>query len=60
MNSDEYRAARVALGWSQKRLAEYLDRHISIISKRERGLKPITREAELAIGTASAIGGNKT
>ncbi len=53
MTAAEYRAARIALGWSQKELAEYVGRHKSIISKRECGVKPITREAELAIAGAA-------
>ena len=49
MTADEYRAKRLLLGWTQKRLAEYVGRNVSIISKRERGLKPVTRESELAL-----------
>ena len=49
MKPEEYRAARERLGLTQEQLAERLERHSSIISKRERGVKPILMEAVLAI-----------
>ena len=49
MTKEEYKALRLRMGWSHEKLAEQVGRHKSIISKRERGVKPITTEAELAI-----------
>lgn len=49
LTREEYRKARERLGLTQQELAETIGRHPSIVSKRERGLKPITKEAELSI-----------
>lgn len=49
MTADEYRRVRRSIGLTQHELADRIGRHPSIVSKRERGLKPVTREAELAI-----------
>lgn len=57
MTPKDYTALRERLGWTQQELADYVGRHVSIISRRERGEKPVTREAELAILLALATEG---
>jgi len=49
LTAKQYKAARLKLGLSHSQLAKRIGRHKSIISKRERGLKPITTEAEQTI-----------
>lgn len=59
MTAAQYRAARRALDLTQAQLAELVNRHPSIISKRERGEKPITREAELSVRYLSLLRGDE-
>ena len=49
MTGERYRRARLLLGLTQRKLAEYLGVHPQTISDRERGKHPLTREAWLAI-----------
>lgn len=49
MTGPTYRKIRKGLGLSQHGLAHLLDVDKDTISKRERGVRPITREAELAL-----------
>lgn len=46
--AERYRVLRAGLG-SQKDVADLLEVHPQTISKRERGERPVTREAELAL-----------
>lgn len=49
MNHTYYRQLRELLGLTQAELADAVKVHPQTISKRERGLYPITEEAALAI-----------
>ena len=49
MNGQEYRDVRLAMGYSQAELGEALGVSGNAIARRERGERPITREAELAL-----------
>lgn len=48
MTADEYRALRERVG-SQREVAARLGVHFMTISKRERGVLPVTEEAAIAI-----------
>ena len=49
MTADQYRAARQQLGLKQSELAKQLGVTTNTISRRELGLVPISREADIAI-----------
>lgn len=49
MTADELRAARIALGWSQAKLAGALDVTATFISLMEGSRRPIQRCTELAV-----------
>jgi len=49
MTANEYREAREKLGLSQMALAAAVGVTNKTISNRERGSKPVTKEAEMAI-----------
>ena len=49
MNGEDYRTTRERLDLTQPQLAKRLDLHTQTISKRERGILPVTTEAEYAI-----------
>ena len=49
MTADEYRAARQLLGLKQAELAKHLGVTTNTVSRRELGLVPISREADIAI-----------
>jgi len=49
MNEVDYQNTRKRLKMSQVELAKRLDLHTQTISKRERGILPVTTEAEYAI-----------
>ena len=49
MTADKYRAARQQLGLKQSELAKQLGVTTNTISRRELGVVPISREADIAI-----------
>ena len=49
ISSDQYRAARQQLGLKQSELAKQLGVTTNTVSRRELGLVPISREADIAI-----------
>ena len=49
MDRTEYKALRKRLGLTQQQLAKRLGVASNTISRRELGVRPITREAEIAI-----------
>ena len=49
MTKKQYRTKRKKAGLSQRGLANLLDIHHLTVSKRERGVSPIFREAEYAL-----------
>lgn len=59
MNASEYRETREKLGLSQMALADALGVTNKTISNRERGTKPITKEAEMALRFLLANGEHK-
>ena len=57
MTADEYRAARQRLGLKQAELAQKLGVTTNTVSRRELGLVPISREADIAIKCLVINGG---
>jgi transcriptional regulator with XRE-family HTH domain len=49
MTGSQYRSARLALGLTQRALADLLALNVHTVARRERGELPIPREAVLAI-----------
>jgi transcriptional regulator with XRE-family HTH domain len=49
MTPADYRAVRERLGLNQAQLAEQLGITFNQVSRRERGVRPIRKEAELAL-----------
>ena len=49
MTAEEYREIRASLSLKQSQLAEKLGVALNTVSRRELGLIPITREAEMAV-----------
>jgi len=49
MTPEQFRAARMALGWTQRHLATKLGRTYQMISRYENGATPVPRPVEIAI-----------